>query len=74
MSGSEPEEIHATVCRWRAAHPTAAARRVAYLQSVPKQVADSMAFEGERVDLEMLEDHLKVLLCGDPTPPDTSTL
>ena len=74
MSGSEREEIHATVSRWRAAHPTAAARRAAYLQSVPKQVADSMAFEGEPVDLEMLEDHLKVLLCHEPTPPDTSTL
>lgn len=73
MSGSEREEIHAKVRRWRAAHPTAAARRVAYLQSVPKQVADSMAFEGEPVDLEMLEDHLKVLLCREPTPPDTST-
>jgi len=62
MSGAEREEIQATVRRWRAAHTTAAARRVAYLQSVPKQVADSMAFEGEPVDLEMLEDHLKVLL------------
>ena len=73
MSESERQEIHAAVHRWRAAHPTAAARRAAYLQSVPKQVADSMAFEGEPVDLEMLEDHLKVLLCREPTPPDTST-
>jgi hypothetical protein len=74
MSGADREAIHARVRRWRAAHPTPAARRAAYLGSVPKQVADSMAFEGEPVDLKMLEDHLKVLLCGEPTPPDTSTL
>jgi hypothetical protein len=67
MSGPEREEIYATVRRWGAAHPTAAARRAAYLRSVPRQVADSMASEGEPVDLEMLEEHLKVLLRG-PNP------
>ena len=73
MNDTDQKEIQATVQRWRIAHPTAEARRQEYLRSVPKQVADSMAFEGEPVDLELLEDHLKVLLCREPTPPDTST-
>jgi hypothetical protein len=65
--------MQVAVRRWRASHATPAAQRAAYLRSVPKQVAESMAFEGEPVDLEILEDHLKVLLCREPTAPDTST-
>lgn len=32
-----------------------------YLQSIPEQVYASMAFEGEHVSLEMLEEYLKTL-------------
>ena len=64
MNPRDRKEIEAAIRRWRSAHPTAAARRQAYLRSVPKQVADSMAFEGEPVDVETLETHLKTLLGG----------
>jgi len=58
------KQIEAAIRRWRTAHSTPEARREAYLRSVPKEVADSMAFEGDPVDLEILETHLKVLLGG----------
>lgn len=62
MSPRDRKQIEAAIRRWRESHPTAATRRQAYLSSVPKQVADSMAFEGEPVDLEILETHLKTLV------------
>jgi hypothetical protein len=64
MNPGRWKQIEAAIRQWRNAHPTPQARRQAYLRSVPKQVADSMAFEGDPVDLEILETHLKVLLGG----------
>ena len=45
----------AQVQAWRAEH---ANPHDAYLQAIPKAVADSMAFEGEHVDQCFLEEHL----------------
>ena len=64
MNPRDRKQVEAAIRQWRKAHPTAEARRQAYLRSVPKQVADSMAFECEPVDLEILETRLKVLLGG----------
>ena len=36
-------------------------RKMRYLESIPKQVHDSMAFEGEPVSLRMLKEYLKSL-------------
>ena len=36
-------------------------RKVRYLESIPKQVHASMAFEGEPVSLKMLKEYLKSL-------------
>lgn len=49
------EQFMATLRAWRAQNPQPEA---AYMSAIPKQVADSMAFEGDRVDVAFLEAHL----------------
>lgn len=36
-------------------------RKQLYLESIPEQVRQSMAFEGEHVSLKMLKEYLKTL-------------
>jgi hypothetical protein len=62
MTSEERRKVQAAVRRWRAAHPTPETRREAYLRSLPRQVAEWMAFEGEPVDMRMLERHLVRIL------------
>ena len=49
------EQFMAAVRAWREAHPD---QEAAYLAAIPKHVADSMAFEGDRVDVRFLEENL----------------
>jgi hypothetical protein len=43
------------VLNWRALHPD---RLAASLEALPRHVADSMAFEGESVDIGFLRERL----------------
>jgi hypothetical protein len=36
-------------------------KKCLYLESIPEQVKRSMAFEGERINLTMLQEYLKTL-------------
>lgn len=62
MTQRELQDVRAAVDRWRQRHCTAAARRAAYLEAIPQQVAASIAFEGEPVDQAMLAEHLQAIL------------
>lgn len=57
MQKSRPtaEQFMVKIQSWRLQHPN---RTEAYLQAIPKMVADSMAFEGDHVDVRMLKDRL----------------
>ncbi|MBI4826036.1 MAG: hypothetical protein HY807_06400 [Nitrospirae bacterium] len=46
--------------KWRTSL-TPEERKMRYLESIPKQVHASMAFEGEPVSLKMLKEYLKSL-------------
>jgi hypothetical protein len=72
MTRQEIKSVRDAVGRWRRKHRTAAAREAAYLAAIPEQVAASMAFEGEPVDLQMLKSHLQTIL-DRTAPPGTST-
>ena len=52
------EEFMARVRKWRTSHPSPEA---AYIAAIPKHVADSMAFEGDQVDIEFLKENLDSL-------------
>ncbi|MDB5099709.1 MAG: hypothetical protein JWM80_4130 [Cyanobacteria bacterium RYN_339] len=49
------EAFMIAVRAWRDSHPN---REDAYLSVIPKQVADSMALEGDFVDVQFLEENL----------------
>ncbi len=48
------------ILRWRALSPQC--KREIRIRRIPRKVARSMAFEGEAVDLELLEKELERLL------------
>ena len=52
------EAFMAAVRAWRERHPN---REEAYLSVVPRQVADSMALEGDHVDVAFLQENLASL-------------
>jgi hypothetical protein len=49
------DEFMAAIQAWRERHPN---REEAYLSVIPKHVADSMALEGDTVDIEFLREQL----------------
>ena len=55
----EQRFYQAIIERWTGLSPEE--KKEKYLQSIPEQVYASMAFEGEHVSLEMLEEYLKTL-------------
>ncbi len=61
MTLKNVRRVQDAVDKWRKDHPDIDSRRKAYLESIPKQVFASMAFEGEHVRLDMLEEYLKSL-------------
>lgn len=52
------EQFMNTLKSWREKYPEGPARTAAYLSAVPKQVRDSFAFEGDHIDIKLLEDNL----------------
>ena len=51
-----PNDVFMDLVRqWRSEQPNL---QEAYVAAIPQHVADSMAFEGERVDLRFLQDNL----------------
>ncbi|MFA4917779.1 MAG: hypothetical protein WC581_00850 [Thermodesulfovibrionales bacterium] len=52
-------QIH-TIQQWRE-NLTPEEKKRLYLESIPEQVSQSMAFEGEPVSLKMLKKYLKTL-------------
>lgn len=58
---SRDKERSKNLGKWRKSHEDIDARKKAYWESIPAQVWASMAFEGEHVDIEMLEEYLKTL-------------
>ena len=61
MTREEIEKIEKAIEKWRKDHPDVESLREAYRKSIPQQVWASMAFEGEHVSLEMLEEYMKSL-------------
>lgn len=49
------DDFMAAIQAWRERHPN---REEAYLSVIPKHVADSMALEGDPVDIEFLREQL----------------
>lgn len=50
------EAFQAALRSWRERHPNP---EEAYMSVIPRWVADSMALEGDKVDIAFLEEHLK---------------
>lgn len=61
MTRKEIEKIQRAVEERRKDHADINALRKAYRDSIPEQVRASMAFEGDHVSIEMLEEYLKSL-------------
>jgi hypothetical protein len=49
------EAFMAAIRSWRERHPN---REEVYMSVIPQQVADSMALEGDFVDVRFLQEHL----------------
>ena len=60
MTKQEIKEAQQNLKKWRTSL-TPEERKLRYLESIPKQVHASMAFEGEPVSLKMLKEYLKSL-------------
>ncbi len=59
MKAKELIKSQKAVEEWRKAHSDIDSLRKAYLASIPQQVWASMAFEGEHVSLEMVEEYME---------------
>ena len=54
-----PKEVFMAAIRsWRERYPN---REEAYMSVIPKQVADSMALEGDVVDIQFLQENLATI-------------
>lgn len=65
MTKEEIKKAQQKLTNWQKSH-TPEERKQLYLESIPKQVHASMAFEGELVSLKMLEEYLKSLKKNTP--------
>lgn len=61
MTTKDMRKVQEAIDKWRKEHSDIDKRRKAYLENIPKQVFASMAFEGEHVSLDILEEYLKTL-------------
>ena len=61
MTTEDMKKVQEAIDKWRKEHADIDKCRKAYLDNIPEQVFASMAFEGEDVSLEMLEEYLKTL-------------
>ncbi|MDA8337740.1 MAG: hypothetical protein M0Z70_00380 [Nitrospiraceae bacterium] len=61
MTTEELRKAQQALDKWRKDHMDINALRKTYLASIPKQVWASMAFEGEPVDLTILEQYMESL-------------
>ena len=61
MTTKDMKKVQEAIDKWRKEHADIDKCRKAYLDNIPEQVFASMAFEGEHVSLQMLEEYLKTL-------------
>ncbi len=61
MTREEIRKAQRAIEKWRKCHSDIDSLKKAYWESIPEQVRASMAFEGEDVDIKMLEEYLKSL-------------